>query len=345
MVNGRVLPATWGPVPGLEELTFYPFKEVDGEVGDMLWWDQEKEHFVCGPAYELAFIEQLANSENASVWMCMRRENGMLCALKVVHERDGSGLELGVNEEKVLSERVPGCIPYAFGLGLGMEWLMIVHPDHNLVLRCFMLEFAKWGSLFGVSKKHQISEDNARIVLNGLCTAVAGLHEKNYVHLDINPTNILFKLELFDSVHLADFGYARMTSENGRIQGPSPQVLTQGYTAPEMTTMEIEDARKIDVWNLGAVLFFMLTGRSPGDGASGEEIESYNNISHDAKALVRQLMAIDPRKRPSIAAVEKEAWMRGNDEHTPQKQSGSGSDCGSSCSRRNARRECSIKKP
>merc|ERR1711934_438558 len=86
-------------------------------------------------------------------------------------------------------------------------------------------------------------------------------------HLDIKPENILLDSE--DNVQLCDFGGSfnwKRNDMNYNLSG------TEFYMAPEVDFHEYGySSIQADIWSLGIVLYFMLTGDFPYDGASEEE--------------------------------------------------------------------------
>ena len=106
-----------------------------------------------------------------------------------------------------------------------------------------------------------------------ICDAVAYAHSKNTLHLDLKPENI--QCDSFGEVVVCDWGLGQVASEEnerveelcattqsafntvyGKVRG------TPGYMAPEQITNETKDERT-DIFALGAVLFFILTGKAP----------------------------------------------------------------------------------
>lgn len=82
-----------------------------------------------------------------------------------------------------------------------------------------------------------------------------GLHQMSYVHSDIKPNNIM--LVNTGGVKIIDFGQScRLGHVKGRIQG------TPDYIAPEQVTRGAPLTQRTDVFNLGATLYWALTGRA-----------------------------------------------------------------------------------
>jgi len=111
-------------------------------------------------------------------------------------------------------------------------------------------------------------------IFKQVCLAVSYAHSKNIIHHDIKPDNIL--IGKFGQVFLCDWGIA-LRSKNDtqppldlRIKG------TPGFLAPEV--LENKDGESLDIYSLGCLLYFILSGRVP--------IENKSNIEDYLKELI-----------------------------------------------------------
>lgn len=102
-------------------------------------------------------------------------------------------------------------------------------------------------------------------ILNRVCAALDKAHAKDVIHRDIKPGNILFDDD--GIAFLADFGIARFSemTQSGVVVG-SPH-----YMSPEQAKGKPIDGRS-DVYQLGVLLFEMLTGFLPFDGESIDSV-------------------------------------------------------------------------
>ncbi len=95
-------------------------------------------------------------------------------------------------------------------------------------------------------------------VVEQLCAALDHAHEKDMVHRDIKPDNVLISNE--GTCKLLDFGLARILDEGFGEQ--SVLAGTPFYMAPEQIDGSLVDHRA-DIYALGVILFRMFTGRLP----------------------------------------------------------------------------------
>lgn len=114
-----------------------------------------------------------------------------------------------------------------------------------------------------------------------LCEAAEELHRHGIVHRDISPNNIVAAA---DGAHLIDLGIARM-----RVEGASKDTTslgTWGFASPEQYGFAQTDARS-DVYSIGRVLGFTLTGIRPDDEAYEQALKSI--LEHAPAKLVRAI--------------------------------------------------------
>jgi Tol biopolymer transport system component len=99
-----------------------------------------------------------------------------------------------------------------------------------------------------------------------VCRAVAALHAHNLVHRDIKAANVM--RERGGRIVLMDFGGAHRV-DHGQ---PADVQGTPAYMAPELFAGEPPSAAA-DIYAIGVLLFFLLTGRHPVEGESVGELQ------------------------------------------------------------------------
>ena len=102
-------------------------------------------------------------------------------------------------------------------------------------------------------------------VLREVGSALARSAEQGIVHRDIKPENLL--LTLSGEVKVADFGLARVLSENLDLTQDGMTLGTPLYMSPEQGEGRAVDARS-DLYSLGATVYHLLAGRPPYSGPS-----------------------------------------------------------------------------
>ena len=176
-----------------------------------------------------------------------------------------------------------------------------------------IMELAEGGSLFArLTKLRTFDEKTAAQYLKEVALAVQYLHtrEPAIIHRDIKPENIFLDRE--GRVKLGDFGWSGF---NDHIR--STYCGTLDYLAPEMIDRKGHDTR-LDLWNLGVLLFELLTGKAPFESKTQEELFDKiknlrvgfpKNFPNGAKDLVRSLLKSNPEDRIGIAKLLEHPWI------------------------------------
>ncbi|MBN1549909.1 protein kinase [bacterium] len=143
-----------------------------------------------------------------------------------------------------------------------------------------------------------------------ICEALAYLHGKGIVHLDVKPENILIRTS--GKPVLMDFGLvSRFYGRSGReiTQYQIKDIGTLEYMAPEVILGEAIDARA-DIYSLGCILYEFFSGQVPYSGNSPEEIlakhlnktcipltDLISDFPIVIEDLIKRLLATDPHER------------------------------------------------
>ncbi len=118
-----------------------------------------------------------------------------------------------------------------------------------------------------VRRHGPLAAHRAARVAAQLGEALDAIHIAGFVHRDVKPANIM--LAPADHVYLTDFGLAKQAITRGDATRTGQWVGTLDYAAPEQIRGARVDARA-DVYSLGAVLYYILTGQVPFDRDSDE---------------------------------------------------------------------------
>ncbi len=108
--------------------------------------------------------------------------------------------------------------------------------------------------------RNGLSAREAIGILRDMAKALDYAHSKGYLHRDIKPDNILFRVD--GSAVLTDFGIAKATEGDANLTQMGMVAGTPKYMSPEQARGQPLDADS-DLYSLGVVLFEMLTGRLP----------------------------------------------------------------------------------
>ena len=125
-----------------------------------------------------------------------------------------------------------------------------------------------------------------------LVGALSYLHQRAIAHRDIKLENVL--LDERCNVRLIDFGFAILSRGKLRVPCGSP-----AYTAPEILLAHEYDGQLADVWSLGVLIYVMLAGRFPFQGATRAELSrnvlrgsfaSPSGLSREPESLLRRVL-------------------------------------------------------
>jgi serine/threonine protein kinase len=165
------------------------------------------------------------------------------------------------------------------------------------------------------------------LTIKSLFDGLKAIHDREIIHDDIKPANILRFDESVDGemrtiLRITDFGIARLLSVIGG-QTNAASAMTLPYAAPER--FNHKRSKKSDIYSMGATVFYMITGKCPilpGEGMYGDFVAW--RIAHEknprpiagggeevscprrlALLLVR-MMNPDPSERPELDECQKE---------------------------------------
>jgi serine/threonine-protein kinase len=122
-----------------------------------------------------------------------------------------------------------------------------------------------------VEKEGPLEPQRAVRILVQLCGALHEAHGRGLVHRDLKPGNVMLcdRGGVPDVAKLLDFGLVSAIQHEGtdpRITQAGVILGTPSYMSPEQCMGEVDVTPSSDIYSLGAVGYFLLTGASPFDG-------------------------------------------------------------------------------
>lgn len=167
--------------------------------------------------------------------------------------------------------------------------------------------------------RKRISEPEARFFMVQIIGAVKYLHLRRVIHRDLKLGNIFFDPDM--NLKIGDFGLAlalpTATARKYTICG------TPNYIAPEVLGgKNTGHSFEVDIWAIGIMLYALLVGKPPFQAKDVNVI--YERIKKndylfppdkpilaEARALIRDLLALSPLARPLVGEILDYAWFRG----------------------------------
>lgn len=183
------------------------------------------------------------------------------------------------------------------------------------------LELVEGNSLAQRLREKPLTPLQAAEMLETLAQAMHAAHQAGIVHRDLKPSNVL--LTEAGVPKIADFGLAKQMDDDSGQTRTGVIVGTPSYMAPEQAAGSKEVGEAADLWALGAILYEMVTGRPPFQGATIHE--TFDQVMHQEPVSPRRLqprlprdletislkcLAKDPRRRYASAAALAEDLQR-----------------------------------
>jgi Protein kinase domain len=139
-------------------------------------------------------------------------------------------------------------------------------------------------------------------VLAEICDAVHHAHALGIQHRDLKPSNIMVDAAL--APRILDFGLSARDPRSGHLRG------TVRYIAPEQLDPSQPIDARTDIYALGVVLYELLTGRSPFDGATEQAIVAAICAGRPPLPVEIDPRIPEPLQAIALKAMEKEPALR-----------------------------------
>jgi tRNA A-37 threonylcarbamoyl transferase component Bud32 len=262
--------------------------------------------------YEL--LEELGRGAMGVVFKARQKNLGRIVALKMVLTGQPRIASLDRFKQEARSAAAldhPGIVPlFDFGEYQGQPY--------------YTMAFIDGETLAGLlHNQGPLPPRQAAQILARLADAVDYAHQRGILHRDLKPDNILVDRQ--GHPRIADFGLARRIEDGPNLTSAGSLVGTPLYMSPEQARGLTELTPAVDIYSLGAVLFAMLTGRSPFSGESACEVllkvtqepaqplrQINPELPEALERIVLRCLEKDPARRYSSAAdlaADLRAWL------------------------------------
>jgi serine/threonine protein kinase len=177
--------------------------------------------------------------------------------------------------------------------------------------RYVVSEFCPNGDLYNfVVRANGLPEDIAIFLFKKIVEGAIFMHDKGIAHRDLKPENILLTKTCVPKI--GDFGLIKKTSSL-HLERLQTKCGTMGFMAPEICSKAFYNGDKTDTFALGVILFQLITCKMPFKQAGDiyhRMLDKNNpnylsktrteNINPSVLKIVREMTAIDARKRPQL---------------------------------------------
>jgi len=267
--------------------------------------------------YELG--QFLGKGTFATVKQGRKKETGQKVAVKIIDKNNiDVKIESLKTEVKILMNVKHDNIVNLLG----------VYEDESKVY--LIMELMGGGELFDRicnDYPNGYSEKQASELIRQMIVAVQYFHGKGIIHRDLKPENLLFATQTDSSViKISDFGLAKIWSGDTLVKTACG---SPNYVAPEVLLNDMRGYTfAVDMWSLGVILYVLLCGFCPffdentpalfraiTQGNYSFPSPYWDEISDDAKDLIRRMLVVNPQKRATPEMALEHPWIKSND-HT-----------------------------
>src|SRR5438876_3218261 len=189
----------------------------------------------------------------------------------------------------------------------------------------FSMKYATGGSLRTAAPVFRTEPRECARLMAKVARGIAYAHGKGILHRDLQPGNIL--LDGSSEPMVSDFGLAKWLNEDSALTRTLERLGTPGYIAPEQAECPAAELTSAaDIYSLGAILFYLLTGRPPFVGPNvlyvihqaaatpAPRLRSLApSLDRDLETIVARCLESEPTARYKSAgalADDLEHWLR-----------------------------------
>jgi serine/threonine-protein kinase len=210
-----------------------------------------------GP-YQL--LEKLGSGGMGTVYLGKHSETGRLVALKVLTAslaRESGFVERFTREIDAMRKLKNPHIVELFDAGQDGE---------NYY---YAMEYVAGETLLSLMRREKrLPWQTAVEYTTQICRALKAAHDAGIIHRDLKPSNLLVTPE--GIIKLTDFGVAQVFASS-RLTSTGGIIGTAEYMSPEQAQGK-RASKQSDLYSLGAVLYAMITGRTPFSGSTAVEV-------------------------------------------------------------------------
>lgn len=300
--------------PELERICLYAtakdparrYNDAEEMADDLRAWiasspKQVLDSFAPGRIFgDYEILEELGEGGMGVVYKARQRSLKRLVALKTIRAGEFANadqiLRFQAEAQSVARLNDPGIVPvYEVGVYRGLHF--------------FSMQYLAGGSLSDRLKEGPLPARDGAMIVRQVAEAVHAAHQQQIIHRDLKPQNIL--LDEQGVPRVTDFGLAKQLDADDGLTRTGDVMGTPSYMAPEQAQGQLDQiGAATDVYALGAILYHVLTGRPPFQGAS--KIETLRQVVEQEPVPLRQLNAAIPRDLETIAlkCLRKEVGKR-----------------------------------
>jgi len=242
-------------------------------------------------------VRRLSEGGFGHVHLARREADGLLVAIKFLHNLNDENVRRFYREAKILHQQLGN--PYVVHL---------FNSDFQGAIPHIVMEYCSGGSLRSWVGRN-VDWLQVAAALSNAAAGLSKIHEVGGFHRDIKPDNLLIaeKDDGSKVIKVGDFGVARVPRTSTQPMTRSAWG-TEGYMAPELM-LGREFTKACDVYSLGITGLELLTGiRDP------VSLRTRMDIPQQLRELLSRMMSSQASQRPTIDACQEIFAAFGRDE-------------------------------
>jgi serine/threonine protein kinase len=254
--------------------------------------------------------KRLGTGARSEIYEVKRRTDGRVMAAKFVQVRGPEDLRVvgHLENEYTVLNAIQEARTSGVAIAVRVEGFQKIKRFFKVQAAYLLMERLTGAAMAG---KRDYDLDSILTIFRQVCLGIENTHEAGYVHADLKPENILVGEHL--DVKIIDFGFAAPIGT--QLAGAKG---TFGYLAPEQAGGRL--TQKTDVFNLGAALYWVLTGQnlpsiSPGQHEAGGFIPSdqviitppsriNQDVPDELSNMVLRCCMARPEDRPTVRELK-----------------------------------------
>lgn len=135
-------------------------------------------------------------------------------------------------------------------------------------------------------RRANLTPEMRSYIISGILRGLISCHKRGIVHADLKPENVCFDAEA--NVKIIDFGISRKITAGDVVSKTREKIQTAWYRAPELfwkegTCSYASFSNRIDMWSLGCIWFYLITGTDWLEKCGDDEGKFIETIAEDLK--------------------------------------------------------------
>lgn len=235
----------------------------------------------------------LGRGGTSEVYQARNEVSGRLIAIKALKSEfagDEAFLTLMRREEEIREIRHDAVVRYSENHRT---------PDGHIYL---VMDYVEGPALDAIMRSGGMAADDLMAVAKRVAHGLRAAHNRNIVHRDLSPDNIILRGGKPEEAVIIDFGIAKDTNPGAETIVGNEFAGKYAYAAPEQLSGQTD--RRTDIYSLGALLLATFRGKAPDVGKNPMEVVQFktrpldtSGVPEPLKSVIDRMTAPDPAQR------------------------------------------------